>query len=85
VNDGYLDAESVITYLVNRNFIKENRRWKQEGLRVTKYTASFSRVSLSPNSISYEITVVEGVHYILKSTLIMHRDMFSWNIDNILK
>jgi hypothetical protein len=69
VNDGYLDAECVINFLLGINFIK-NREWKHSNKIVQELVYPISFFMQKHNAcISFSIYVFNTTHCIMKSSI----------------
>jgi len=82
VNGGYLDADCVIRNLVKLGFIHANPQWKHN-TRELYYTALFQIVNTRASIVSFEITVVDGIHRVPESTVRAHEKTFNKNFSNV--
>jgi hypothetical protein len=67
MNDSFLLADCVFDFLTNSNFIYPSK-WKRDTTELY-YTVSFHKKETRCSTISFQVTVSDGVHKVTKSII----------------
>jgi len=82
MNDDLI-AECVINNLVRLGFIHNNQEWQHHNTRELYYPVSFYRNVAHPSTVSFIVTVKDGIHRISKISLQLLERRFSENFDTV--
>jgi len=81
MNDGYLSAECAFTYLFDAGFIYYTN-WRHN-TKELYYTVYFTLKGTRTSTVSFEVTVSDGIHKIPKSNIRILEKRFAMDFNNL--
>ena len=87
MNVGYLSADCVIDNLVKLGLVQKRPDWKREIWRPSIkriYSASFWKVQQTTSTVTFLVTVEDGIHKILASEVRFQEGVFFRKFDDVI-